>query len=452
MLKRSLEESLSKWKTSPLRKPLIIRGARQVGKTSLVRQFGADHFEQIIEINLEKKDHFSIFDKATSVEDFLKRVSLFFDQKIVPHQTLLFIDEIQESQNVMELLRFFAEERPDLPVITAGSLLEAKIGKDWSIPVGRVDYAYLYPMTFFEYLRAKGKNALLEELQALKINDEFEFGDLTNELFKEYITIGGMPEVVQQFVQNESYDDVQAILNRLHTAYIDDIRKYATTSEENKYIEQVVENGPKVAGSVFTYEGFGGSLYRSREMSEAVRTVEKIMLLKQVQSVNSTALPISPKSKRPKKMIWLDVGIVNFVNHAYQDLILGEYKGKIMEQIVGQALIAGGINQQFELYYWAKDRKEGSAEVDFYFQHHSNTIGMEIKSGSSVKMKSLFSLGNENQQTILIRTSWDPLKIETFESAGKSYRVLSLPFYLIDRWQSLVDQFMQLNALTPQSA
>src|SRR3989338_1044479 len=439
MLKRSLEETLLKWKTSPLRKPLIIRGARQVGKTSLVRKFGTNHFAQMIEINLEKKDHFAIFDKATSVEDFLKRVSLFFDQKIISHQTLLFIDEIQESQNMMELLRFFAEEKPDLPVITAGSLLEAKIRKDWSIPVGRVDYAYLYPMTFFEYLHAKGKDTLLETLQKLTVNDKFEFGNLANELFKEYVTIGCMPEVVQQFVQNGSYDDIQVILNRLHTAYVDDIRKYATTNEENKYIEQVVENGPKIAGSVFTYEGFGGSAYRSREMSEAVRTVEKVMLLRQVMAVNSTTLPITPKSKRSKKMIWLDVGIVNFVNHAYHDLILGEYKGKIMEQVVGQSLIAGGIDHQFDVYYWAKDRNEGSAEVDFYFQYNSRTVGMEIKSGNSVKMKSLFSLGNTNDKIILVRVSWDPLKAETFESAGQTYRVLSLPFYLIDRWRSLVD-------------
>ena len=142
-------------------------------------------------------------------------------------------------------------------------------------------------------------------------------------------------------------------------------------------------------------------------------------------------------------MIWLDVGIVNFVNHAYHDLILGEYKGKIMEQVVGQSLIAGGIDHQFDVYYWAKDRDAGSAEVDFYFQYNSRTVGMEIKSGNSVKMKSLFSLGNTNEKIILVRVSWDPLKAETFESAGQTYRVLSLPFYLIDRWRSLVDQFVR---------
>ncbi len=444
MLNRSLEKKILKWKDSSLRKPLIIRGARQVGKTSIIRKFGAEHFQETIEINLEKKDHFAAFNQATSVEDFLKRVSLFLDKKIIPHQTLLFIDEIQESQNLMELLRFFAEEKPDLPLITAGSLLEAKIGKDWSFPVGRVDYAFLYPLTFFEYLEAKGKVKLLNELKTmnLKTGDLFGLGSLANELFKEYLTIGGMPEAVQQFVRQDDYEDVRTILNRLHTAYTDDVRKYAKTREESNYIQQVIDNGPKLAGSLFAYEGFGGSAYRSREMGEAVRTVEEVMLLRQILAVNSTTIPITPKTKRPKKMIWLDVGIVNFVNNAYQDLILGEYKGKIMEQVVGQSLIAGGIDRQLELYYWAKNRDEGSAEVDFYVQHDTRLVGIEIKSGHSTKMKSLLSLGATNPQIILLRVSWDPLKIETYESVGQTFRVLSLPFYLIERWQELVDEFI----------
>ena len=132
MFNRNIETELKKWKTSSIRKPLIIRGARQVGKTSVVRKFGTENFSQIIEINLEKKDQFSIFNKANSVEDFLKRISVFFDEPAVPGNTLLFIDEIQESKNVMELLRFFSEEKPQLHIIAAGSLPEAKIDKSWS--------------------------------------------------------------------------------------------------------------------------------------------------------------------------------------------------------------------------------------------------------------------------------------------------------------------------------
>ena len=442
MFNRNIETELKKWKTSSIRKPLIIRGARQVGKTSVVRKFGRENFGQVIEINLEKKDQLLVFDKATSVDDFLKRISLFFDKSVIPNTSLLFIDEIQESKNTMELLRFFSEEKPQLHIIAAGSLLEAKIDKNWLVPVGRVDYKYLYPMTFFEYLLAKKKTALLDSLKKIKLEDQFQFGDLAGELFKDYTVIGGMPEVISSYIKNGGYDEVKTILGRLQTAYIDDIRKYSKSNRDNKYLEQVVENGAKMAGSLFKYENFGGSSYRSREMGEAVQTVEKVMLLKQVMAVNSTSLPIVPKGNRPKKMIWLDVGLANFVNNAYKEIISGEYRGKIMEQIVGQSLIAGGVNKQIDLYYWAKDRDEGSAEVDFCMQHDSRLVGMEIKSGNISKMKSLFSMGNADKNIILVRISWDSLKVETYKFSGCTYRLLSLPFYLIDRWSELVNQFI----------
>jgi hypothetical protein len=443
MFSRTIENSLKSWKNSNIRKPLILRGARQVGKTSIIRKFGRENFDQVIEINLEKKEQFAVFNQATSVTDFLKRLSLFFDKIIIPGTTLLFIDEIQESKNIMELLRFFSEEKPELHLITAGSLLEAKIDYDWSIPVGRVDYKYLYPMTFFEYLQAKNKNALLEELKTIKLGEADEFGEMAAELFKEYTVIGGMPEAVNSFIAEGNYDEVKTVLNRLHTAYIDDIRKYAKSRENNKYLEQVVENGAKLAGTLFRYENFGGSVYRSREMSEAVGIVEKVMLLKQVMAVNSISLPVVPKSNRPKKMIWLDVGLVNFVNNAYKELISGEYKGKIMEQIVGQSLIAQGTDKQLDLYYWSKDRSEGSAEVDFCTQIDSRLVGMEIKSGNISQMKSLFSMGGTDPNVILVRISWDALKIENWKYAGKTYKLLSLPFYLIDRWQELTNQFIR---------
>jgi len=168
MFERLLEKDLGNWKINPYRKPLILRGARQVGKTSLIRKFGQDNFDNMIEINLEKRDQRELFDQAVSVDDFIKRINLLFDKKVIPGSTLLFIDEIQESKNVLELLRFFAEEYPELHVMAAGSLLEAQIGRDWSIPVGRVEYRCLYPLTFFEFLKARNKTGLLDELQSIK--------------------------------------------------------------------------------------------------------------------------------------------------------------------------------------------------------------------------------------------------------------------------------------------
>ncbi|MBM3699831.1 MAG: ATP-binding protein [Actinobacteria bacterium] len=442
MFNRNIETELKKWKTSTIRKPLLVRGARQVGKTSVIRKFGRENFGDVVEINLEKKEQLSVFDKAINVEDFLKRISIFFDKKAVEGNSLLFIDEIQQSKNLMELLRFFAEEKPNLHVIAAGSLLEAKIDKSWAIPVGRIDYKYVYPMTFFEYLEAMKKSALLDSLKSIIPGQQFEFKDLASGLFKEYVITGGMPEAVYSYVSNGNYNEIKTILNRLQTAYTDDIRKYSRSNSESKYLEYIVEYGARAAGLLFTYENFLGSNYRSREMAEAIETVEKVMLLKQAVAISSTALPLNPKFKRPKKMIWLDVGLVNFINDAYKELVTGVYKGRVMEQVVGQSIIAGGMHKKIELYYWAKERTQGSAEVDFCIQHGTRLVGIEVKSGNIPKLRSLFSMASADKNVIPVRVSWDGLKVEKYEFAGNIYKVLSVPFYLIDRLPDLVDCFL----------
>jgi uncharacterized protein len=290
--------------------------------------------------------------------------------------------------------------------------------------------------------RLRKKTALLEVLKKINIGDSFDFEDLAAALYKDYMLSGGMPEVVKSLVDSGSYDDVKTILNRLHTAYIDDIRKYSSSNSESRYLEHVIEYGPGLAGSLFKYERFGDSNFRSREMSNAVSTVEKVMLLRQVMAVNSTRLPIMPKPKRPRKMIWLDAGLVNNANNAFKEIIAGEYKGKIMEQMVGQSLIAGGINKQKYLYYWAKDRSKGSAEVDFCMQHGLRLIGIEVKSGGLSKMKSLFSMGNSSNDVILVRVSWDKPGVEEYRYSEQRFNVLSFPFYLVDRLHELVDQFI----------
>jgi len=440
MFDRNIEKDFAQWKVNLYRKPLIVRGARQVGKTSVIRKFGQENFGQVVEINLEKKDQLRLFDQAVSVDDFLRRINLAFDKKVIPGSTLLFIDEIQESKNVMELLRFFAEERPELHVMAAGSLLEAKINENWSIPVGRVEYRYLYPMTFFEYLKARGKTTLLESLQAVHLGESFAYGDLASELFKEYVMVGGMPEVVRSFTETGDYGQIRAIFNRLQVAYMDDIRKYSRPRGSSKYLELVLEQGPRLAGTIFKYENFGGSGYRSREIGEAIQTIEKVMLLRQLLAVNSVSLPIMSKNNRPKKMIWLDVGLVNNINDAYQEILSGKYQGSMMEQVVGQSLLASGIEKPMELYYWSKDRQQGSAEVDFCFQHQTRLVGLEVKSGNATKMKSLLSMADLDNTIISVRVSWNGLGEETLKYNNKEYKVLSLPFYLIDRYQDFLGQ------------
>ena len=440
MLKRKIETHLLSWKNSPIRKPLTLRGARQVGKTSVARSFGQKNFPQLIEINLEKKEHHQMFDPTTSVSDFLQRVNIMFDKTVQDNQTLLFIDEIQQSQNLMELLRFFAEERPGLHVIATGSLLEARTKGVNSVPVGRVEYMYLYPLTFFEYIEAKGKEALAQELQKITLGEDLVDSRLACGLFAEYLRIGGMPEVVANFVERNDYREVKEILVRLRTAYLDDIAKYASGASERKYLELIIEYAPKIAGGLFKYENFGESQYRSREIGESVGTIEKVRLLSQVKAINSIHLPLIYKNKRPKKMIWLDTGMVNEANNLISEMVVGVYQGRIMEQIVGQTLIAGGTRQPMNLGYWSRDRDEGSAEVDFCFRHGDEVVGMEVKSGNTQEMKSLYSMIDSGEGKVIpVRVSWDNLKMETSRFNGKDYKILSLPFYLLERWEELIN-------------
>ena len=217
MFERNLEKELKTWKDSPIRKVLILRGARQVGKTSVVRKFAEENFDQLVEINLEQKEQRQWFDGVMSVVDFATRVELYLSKKITDGRTLLFIDEVQESSSVLGLLRFFAEMRPGLHVIVAGSLLEAKMRGKWRVPVGRVEYIYMYPLTFFEYLTATGQSQWRTYAEKLKMGEKIIGSEKLKKLFLEYMLVGGLPEVVDSIVKRQGVGAVKEIQERLQT-------------------------------------------------------------------------------------------------------------------------------------------------------------------------------------------------------------------------------------------
>lgn len=440
MLYRKLEAELDKWKKSSIRRPLILRGARQVGKTSLVRKWGQANYEELIEINLENKKNLEIFEKVYTVSDFINRANLITGKKILAEKSLLFIDEIQESKNVMELLRFFAEERPDLHLIIAGSLLEAKMAGKWNVPVGRIEYMYMYPMTFFEYLKAVQKGNFLEQLENAELGKEIIGINFIESYFRDYILIGGMPAVVNNYAKIGDFSEIKTVLSSLRRSYDDDIGKYAK-GKERDYIESVLKVSTNYAGSLFNYENFGNLGFRSREVSMAIRKLEQVRLINQIKSINSLQLPLVYKYKRAKKMIWLDAGLVNEANGMLESLPSGTYQGKIMEQIVGQTLIASGVRRNLDLSYWARNKDEGSAEVDFCFQFKDKIVGLEVKSGNTKNLKSLFSMIDIGGNTVIpVRISWDKLGIERYEYGGKKYKILSLPFYLLEK----IDNYLEM--------
>ncbi|MCK4377278.1 MAG: ATP-binding protein [Actinomycetia bacterium] len=439
MFHRKIINYLVKWKDKRERKPLVIRGARQVGKTSAVLMFAKKYFKNIINLNLEKSEHLSLFREPVSIEDFEKIIQIKFHQKIIPGKTLVFIDEIQNSPSLIKLLRFFYEEKPDIHVIAAGSLLQAKIEREGlSMPVGRVEYVYLYPLDFFEYLEVKGERELLNFLKDVYLEEHIPRGihDISLKLFYEYTMVGGMPEIVKIFLEKKDIENLRNIYSSIFTSYTEDVFKY-TSLANSKYLAYVIETAPLFAGTNIKYERFGSSDYRSREMSRAFYTLEKVMILYQVQKTNSKNLPLIGKRREPK-LLFLDIGLVNYQMGIQENFInlknLNDfYRGRIAEQVVGQNILAQFINYPPKIFYWAREKPKGSAEIDFCLNRKGYILGIEVKSGKSGRLKSLFSFGDLVKNSILIRIYSGELKKENIQYSGKNFTLFSLPFYLVPR-------------------
>ncbi|MBI2411560.1 MAG: ATP-binding protein [Candidatus Kerfeldbacteria bacterium] len=440
MFKRNIFPYLLNWKDKPNHKPLILRGARQVGKTSAVVQFAKEQFADLVYINLEQADHFRWFNQPMTVTEFEQIVDIQMNKKLISGKTLLFIDEIQESADLLQLLRFFYEQRPELHVIAAGSLLEAKMMREGlSLPVGRVEYLYMYPLDFFEYLQAKGETQLLDFLRSVDMGSTISapLHHIALQQFYEYTMIGGMPEVVRAYMQSRSVSDVQTIYSSLLTTYAEDVYKYAGQAQA-RYLQYVIDQSPLFAGATTTYEKFGQQLYHSRDLRFAFETLNRAMILSQISATQSIQLPLIAQQKRVKKLLFLDVGLVNYRSGIQAQYVhlkdLHEfYRGRIAEQVVGQQLIAQGMHEPLALYYWGKSKMESSAELDFCFAYQGSIVGLEVKSGSAMKLRSLHRFAEETAEHQLVRVSREPLQMQDMRIAGKVYQLLSVPFYLTPR-------------------
>lgn len=440
MFTRKIVRYLVKWKDKKGRKPLILHGARQVGKTSAVLMFARKYFKNVIYLNLEKHEHLTLFKEEISLGDFEKIIQVKFQQKIIPQETLIFIDEIQNSPSLIKLLRFFYEEKPDVHVIGAGSLLQAKIEREGlSLPVGRVEYAYLYPLDFFEYLGAKGETELLNFLKEVLPDEHIPQGihEIALKLFYEYTMVGGMPEIVKVFLENNGTGALKNIYSSLFTGYSEDVYKYSSLAN-SRYLAYVIEKSPLFAGTNVTYEKFGDSNFRSREMSRAFEILQKVMILYQVQATKSTELPLTEQRKRPKKLLFLDVGLVNYHMGIQENFLnLNDldnfYRGRIAEQVVGQNILSQFMDSPPKLLYWAKEKPGGCAEVDFCLNRMGNILGIEVKSGKSNRLKSLFSFGSLVEHGHLIRIYSGELKKEEMKIGKKNFILVSIPFYLVPR-------------------
>lgn len=435
MIQRTILKSLEYWSKNPARKPLILRGARQIGKTTVVNQFGKQ-FDCFISLNLEILADRRLFEQELSIDQLVEAIFFFKNiSRISSQRTLIFIDEIQYSPAAVAILRYFYEKYPDIHVIAAGSLLETLIDTHISFPVGRVEYKYLFPLTFNEFLMAFNESSALEVMQSNEIPDYAH--EKLLELFHLYTMIGGMPEVVAAFVKNRDWIQLSTIYESLLTGYLDDVEKYARNKNQAYVIKHVIDKAPLYAGSRIKFQNFGQSNYGSREIKDAMRILEKAMLIKLIYPTTHLQPPFVPDEKKSPRLQFLDTGLVNFFVGLQKEFfslkdLNNLYQGKITEHIVGQQLLGNHIVPQNQLLFWVREKAQSSSEIDYVLPNGNQLIPIEIKSGKSGTLRSLHTfidLSSENHFAIrLYNGKFSRQKITSM--GGKPFELLNLPYYL----------------------
>jgi len=434
MFKRSIEKDLEYWANDKYRKPLVLRGARQVGKTTIVNSFAAK-FENYLPVNLEKSDAVKLFESTGSVKELLPLLFLYCNVQRNEGRTLLFIDEIQNSPHTVSLLRYFYEETPEIHVIAAGSLLETMLNKHISLPVGRVQFMALHPCSFVEFLNAIGETRFIEFIQNANLPDVFH--NRLNELFSRYSLIGGMPEVVARYVAEKDFTALDTVYNALLNAYKSDVEKYAKNSTQASVIRYILDDGWTFSGETITLGGFGGSPYKARETGEAFRLLEKAMLLELVYPLTSALMPMISDLKKAPKLFWLDSGLINYAANIRKEYLtsgdlMDTWRGKAAEQIVAQELKALSTDVGAKRNFWMRDKRGSAAEVDFVYQFDGNIIPIEVKSGHNAHLKSLHQFMDETHHDIALRVWSGKYAIDEIRTReDKIFRLINLPFYMI---------------------
>ena len=453
MFKRQLLLELEKWRQNMPRKPLVIRGARQVGKTTLVNQFAAQ-YEQYIYLNLELSEDKEPFENFTSIENLINTL-FFLKNKTLSKKntTLLFIDEIQEVPKALNILRYFYELAPEISVIAAGSMLETLFDKSISFPIGRVEYKVIRPVSFTEFLSAIDESAALEQLTQVPVAT-FAQSKLLS-LFHTYALIGGMPEIVQHYAKHKDLVTLGPIYDSLISGYMDDVEKYAKSNSQVLHIRHCIQSSFAQAGKRIKFEGFGNSAYKSREMGEALRTLEKALLMQLVYPCTSATLPMVPDIKKSPRLQILDTGLLNYFVGIQKEIIGTDdlnkiYQGTLIEHLVGQELLSFQYNALSALHFWVREKKESTAEVDYLFQYDGLIIPIEVKSGKEGTLKSLHSYMDIAPHNFAIRFYAGALNItDATTQNGKQYKILNLPYYLGSQIEKYIDWFIQTKKVGP---
>ena len=432
-IKRHIDSCLLSWKQSVSRKPLLLRGARQVGKSSSVREFGKQ-FEYFLEVNFEKKenqDAKKIFERYSSPKRISDELFAMFGIPVVPDKTLVFLDEVQSCIPVISSLRFFYEEMPQLHVIAAGSLLEFALEEVPSFGVGRIRSLFMYPLSFDEYLRAMGFSALADVVK--KSSPEQPLSDALHHQclnhLTQYIVIGGMPEVVATYAKGGSLQDCQQVLDDLMLTFDDDFAKYKTRVPSSR-LREVFLSVMEQTGNKFVYAQVSQTI-KHELIKEAIEMLVMAGLVYPVTHSAANGVPLAAELNHKKqKYAIFDTGVMQrFLGLDISNILLGDTltqinKGSIAELFVGLELLkAMPNNQPWRLYFWQREQRGSQAEIDYIVQIGSEIVPIEVKAGTRGAMQSLHLFMQEKKSTKGIRTS--------MENFGTLQNIQIFPMYAI---------------------
>lgn len=450
--RRSIDLDLLEWAQAPRRKPLVLRGARQTGKTASVRHLGQG-FELFLELNLERHEDRTLVRTCRSAEDLLAALQVRHNIVRFPPRTLLFLDEIQESAEAIRWLRFFHEDHPELYVVAAGSLMEVRLQeRGFSFPVGRVTFRYLHPFSFLEFLEATDREVLSSRLRAALQAPSREGAPLPRiapvlaaihglamGAFREYLLVGGMPEAVRRWVSESSPVAVRQVHHDLVQALAEDLHKYGGV-RDTAHMETAFGALRHHYGLRFKYTRFAPGL-PSQRTKAALDRLEAAMVCRRVLPSSDFVAPLSIKSRAAPKLLPLDVGVaLATMAVPWPDIrtrpLDALRNGRVAEMVAGQLLLSADRRTGSPLHFWVRERPRGNAEVDYLVPTPTGLVPVEVKAGAGGGLKSLHQLLWRSGQRTGVRLHGDAggterLGVQMGEGRME-YELVSLPLYLAE--------------------
>lgn len=452
---RFASEILDKWVKGPDRKPLVMRGARQVGKTWLVRDFAKRQGLKLIELNFEKYPQYADLFSNNNPLEILKNIEAQLVLKIHPGSSCLFLDEIQAAPELLSKLRWFREEMPELSVITAGSLLEFALGRaDFSMPVGRIAYFYLEPLSFFEFVLALGNKPMYEKLMSVTpqspLPHSLHVRCMT--LYRLYCLVGGMPETVQAWLDSNDMQSCIKIQHDLLATFRDDFHKYGG-AVDGRLLHKILLSVAGQLGNKFIYSRVDPDV-KIPLVKNSLTLLSQAKVCSKVAHTSGNGIPLGAESNdKFFKTLMVDIGLISahlglsLVKPADLDNMLLLNRGGLAEQFVGQQLRAAQAPAMDpQLFYWQRTGGR-QGEIDYILQQGNHIVPVEVKSGAAGSMKSLHQFMAEKKLEMAVRLNANPPSVEdmgvkTTQGQFVNYRLLSLPLYLAGNVTNLLDSHL----------